>query len=367
MIRIDEIYEGVFLPWLQTNRPGTRMFYYSPFGTTAVENLRCSELSLAREHNYIFFCDQEPINMERLTPTFEEFSRRDLNRRGQVTDSTMPILVTSEYNSKPVANLCSKFGFQSRYYFFHGWAALDWYRGYNYSMRIIPPDERRITHTFICPNRIIGGERWHRTILMYHMVKKGLQHNHISFPLTCPVENVSAYDVAEQYHHIYSDLTYTLSSKTKLPLEFEGEQGSPMTSYYLDRFKECNESLLYLVTETIIRSDCVHLTEKTFKPIAHGMPFILLAPPGSLEYLKKYGFQTFSPFIDETYDTEENVFTRIELIIKELSRLDKMTRKQKQSLFQDMIPIVQHNYEHFYGGNFESVLRDELETMLHTL
>jgi hypothetical protein len=45
------------------------------------------------------------------------------------------------------------------------------------------------------------------------------------------------------------------------------------------------------------------LTEKALRPIACGQPFILAATPGSLQYLRSYGFKTFSGYIDETYDT----------------------------------------------------------------
>ena len=366
MIRIDEIYHGVFLPWLQTNRPGVKMFYCHPFGRTDVESLQCSNLSWAHEHNYILFFDQEPIDMARHQATFQEFIRRDLERRGHVTDEQLPILVTSEKNSAAVDEVCVTFGFQSRYYFFHGWAALDWYRGYNYSLAIIPPDERQITHTFFSPNRIIGGDRWHRVVMMYQIIKHGLQHNHISFPKDCPVEKAWAADIAAPFKNIYPDISDTLVLNSILPFEFNGESGHPMTSYCLDRFTECNQSLVYLVTETVARNNCLHLTEKTFKPIALGMPFVLLAPPGSLEYLRSYGFKTFSPFIDESYDLEQDIFKRIEMIAKELQRLDKMFRKEKQDLFLSMVDIVRHNHNHFYNGGFEKLLKDELQTMLAT-
>lgn len=367
MIRIDEIYAGVFWPWIRTNRPGIRMFYFDPFGTTGVENLKCTELSIAREHNYILFFDQEPIDKDRHALTFNQFTRKDSLKRGHITDEKKPIIITSEKNSKAIEEICQTYGFQSRYYFFHGWAALDWYRGYNYSLDIIPPEERRITHTFFCPNRIIGGDRWHRVIMMYQIIKHGLQHNHISFPENCPVEQTWSAEIAQKFKPLYPDISDTLVLRSKLPLEFAGETGHPMTSYYLDRFEECNQSLLYLVTETVTKNDCLHLTEKTFKPIALGMPFILLAPPYSLKYLRDYGFQTFESFIDESYDNECDVFKRIEMIAKELKTIDSMTRANKQKLFNDMLPIVQHNLSHFYNGGFEKVLNDELIHMLTSL
>jgi hypothetical protein len=40
-------------------------------------------------------------------------------------------LCTSERDSENVDTVCKKFNWKPLYYFFHGWAALDWYRGYD--------------------------------------------------------------------------------------------------------------------------------------------------------------------------------------------------------------------------------------------
>ena len=37
----------------------------------------------------------------------------------------------------------------------------------------------------------------------------------------------------------------------------------------------------------------MHLTEKIFKPIVNKQPFMLLAAPDNLAYLKSYGFKTY--------------------------------------------------------------------------
>jgi hypothetical protein len=357
----------VFWPWLQNHRPGVRMFYCYPFGRTDLESLQNFDLSYAREHNYIFFLDQEPINLERQSQTFNEFVRQDLQNRGHTTDDKLPILVTSEYQSAAVEEVCKKFNFESRYYFFHGWAALDWYRGYNYSQLIVPTHLRQITKTFVCPNRIIGGDRRHRILLMYLLVKKGLQHNHISFPARCPFHNEPAEELADFYRNRYSDISDVMAFGTTLPFEFDQESGHPMTSYKLDLFKECNQSLIYVVTETVVFDDRQHLTEKTFKPIALGLPFILQAPPGSLKYLRSYGFQTFDKFIDESYDLETDLFLRTEMIAKELKRIEMLSPSKKQALFESMIPVIEHNRDHFYNGGFEKVLKQELYNMLESI
>ena len=40
---------------------------------------------------------------------------------------------------------------------------------------------------------------------------------------------------------------------------------------------------------------------------------------------------------------------------------------QRQELFERAIPIVKHNYDHFYNGGFEKILWTELTGMLNEL
>jgi len=48
------------------------------------------------------------------------------------------------------------------------------------------------------------------------------------------------------------------------------------------------------------------LTEKTFKPIKNGQPFVLVAPAGSLQCLRDLGYRTFDSVLDNSYDLETN-------------------------------------------------------------
>jgi tRNA(Glu) U13 pseudouridine synthase TruD len=50
-----------------------------------------------------------------------------------------------------------------------------------------------------------------------------------------------------------------------------------------------------------------------------------------------------------------------------LKQLDNMSAQQKQDLYTAAIPIIQHNYNHFYNGAFESILWEELMTMLNSM
>jgi hypothetical protein len=97
------------------------------------------------------------------------------------------------------------------------------------------------------------------------------------------------------------------------------------------------------------------------------MPFVLVSTAGSLYYLREYGFKTFDSLWDESYDSEIDDTKRLVMIADLLKQLDSMSVQQKQDLYTAAIPIVQHNYNHFYNGPFESMLWKELTGMLDSI
>ena len=337
------------------------MFFCDPPGRSDPESLLNFGNNVI-ESNYTFFHDQEPIHLSIHKPLFDDVARRniDLNHCQGPNHSA---IITSEYNSEFVDQVCSQYSWTPYYYFYHGWAALEWYRGYNKTFLITPMQDRQICQTFIAPNRIVAGERQHRLEMLYHIFKKNLINNHISCPVVCPGENISIYQSIKTLSNMYPDIE-TVFANAPLPLQFHNEADHPMHSCWLSLFDECSESLLYLVTETVASGRRQHLTEKTFKPIALGMPFVIVGTQGCLKYLRSYGFKTFGDFWDESYDDEPNTGLRIEKIANVLKTLDKLESKNKNDLFHSAAEVIQHNWNHFYGGGFEQLLWEELINML---
>ena len=360
MIRIDEIYDNTFWPYIKSNIPSTAMFYHDPFGCSDPDSIYgYPRKNPDHLQNYIYLFDQEPVVFERQLPTWDRLRERTPNQQA--------VIVTSEKNSEQVEQVADYLGAKSFYYFFHGWAALDWYRGYDRTFLITPPRERTINKTFVSPNRIVGGERLHRVAMLYYFEKLGLFDNHISAPLTCPVENVSIAEVSRRLSDQYPDIEQTFNQSTNFPKLFKGEETQEMHSCWLSLFDECRESLLYHVSETVFFGRKNHLTEKTFKPIAMGMPFVITGTQGSLAYLCEYGFKTFSDIWDESYDDEKDDFKRLEKIADLLKYLDSKTREEKQEIFTRCIPVIKHNWNHFYRGAFADVLWQELTTMMDNI
>jgi hypothetical protein len=369
MIRIDEIYENTFLPWVKNNLPTTSLFYHDPFGYSDPDSILCrSHVTYKEETSFIYCFDQEPLIPDYHSKTFDSVDQRNIRKLEKSNNLTrIPgIIITSETASDNIDYICKQRNLQSFYYFFHGWAALDWYRGYNQTFLITPWEQRTIKKTFFSANRIIGGLRQHRVLMLYHFAKLNLMDNWISASAVCPAENMSIGDIAMHYQNRYPDIVQVING-LPLPRLFPGEDTARMSSCWLDQFDPCAESLIYHVTETVYTGRRQHLTEKSFKPIALGMPFILSATAGSLAYLRSYGFKTFGEFWDENYDLETDDFVRAEKVAAVLKQLDDLSADEKQKLFQACWPVIEHNWNWFYHGGLESVLWPELTHMLDSI
>lgn len=94
-------------------------------------------------------------------------------------------------------------------------------------------------------------------------------------------------------------------------------------------------------------------SEKVYKPLALLHPFILMARPRFLEALRKHGYKTFHPYIDETYDTIEDDYERLEYIYREIDRLSNLSDQEYLVWMEKIKPIVEYNKDFLFNQNTE--------------
>jgi hypothetical protein len=348
MIRIDEIYYIIFVKCLQ-DQPTTGIHWFDPFGSTDFKDLIGPGYKFGDQQ--IVFWDQEVVHRHLISEFFKQYlDIYHVEWQGPIK------LITSEKNSEDVAWACDTYNLTSDYYFFHAWAALDWYRGYNRTFLCRPFQDRQIEKTFLCPNNIIGGKRKHRLELLSELVDRELVYNnYVSFPECCPYEKKTVAELCQEY-----DIPL---ASVDLPLRIDTGSDYANNSHCIDMWPLAEKSLLHVVTETVYYGKKLHLTEKSFKPIVMQQPFILVSCQGSLEYLRSYGFKTFSEFWDESYDEADDA-TRILKIVKLLKDLDSLSHREKQHLQHALVKTVEHNFNWFYSQRFEELLWQELSGMV---
>jgi len=118
------------------------------------------------------------------------------------------------------------------------------------------------------------------------------------------------------------------------------------------------ESFFSVTTNTLFEEDSIFLDEKVWKPILNYHPFIFVGCSGSLEELRRQGFKTFHPFIDESYDKEKHPVKRMMLISKEVERLCSYTFEEMESWYEQLLPRLKHNHNHLFNrASFNDFLR----------
>jgi hypothetical protein len=107
-----------------------------------------------------------------------------------------------------------------------------------------------------------------------------------------------------------------------------------------------SDSYFSIVSETTFHNhESRFLTEKTFKAVQFKHPFILISPPHSLEFLKEKGYKSFYPFIDESYDLEEDDEKRLVMVLDETKRLCNLTPGEIEGFIHATKEICEFNYK----------------------
>lgn len=254
-------------------------------------------------------------------------------------------------------NLLKKYKFYDWYFFYHGLAALDWFRDYQY----LQFPETNITKIFMSLNHLLSKKRSYRLTLLSYLKELDLdKYGYISSPNLD--KNLVQQELLDKHSllstsskkHIFQHL---LPTATNMVLDNQTEYDSASASIIDSKFSL--GALWHIVTETVYYEERLHLTEKIFKPIVMKRPFILVGAVGNLEYLRSYGFKTFDQWIDESYDYEPDPDIRLQKIVNEVKKLCALPDYKIFQMFNEMQSVLEFNREHFYN-NFKTIVIDEL-------
>lgn len=97
------------------------------------------------------------------------------------------------------------------------------------------------------------------------------------------------------------------------------------------------------------------ITEKTYKAILFKKPFVLVSEQHGLKALKAFGFRTFSPWFNESYDDIENYESRLEAILAEIKRISLLTDDELSAILQEMNEVIEHNYEMLFKLAYDRI------------
>ena len=105
--------------------------------------------------------------------------------------------------------------------------------------------------------------------------------------------------------------------------------------------------------------------EKEWKPMLCRQPFIIVNRPHILKQMRRFGFLTFSRWINESYDDIEDDWDRMAAIANEVARLSKLSNEEWDRMLDEMSHVLEYNrrviiekrwHNIFYSSDLKNLL-----------
>lgn len=125
-----------------------------------------------------------------------------------------------------------------------------------------------------------------------------------------------------------------------------------------DFLKSYQSFFVEIVCETCFSGNVFFPSEKIWRPMFLRTPFVVQGPKGFLKNLKKLGFMTFDRWWSESYNEDWPGIDSLESITHVLDYIGSMDTGQLQSLYEEMLPVLEHNYHVVRSLKTNDVLRD---------
>jgi hypothetical protein len=206
--------------------------------------------------------------------------------------------------------------------------------------------------SFICLNRNV---RYHRVALLGMLQdRKLLDDNivscHVSFDGKDLTQEFIKFANEDLKRGLYSRQAHTELLK-RIPIVADAHQVKGLTTLTEFTEKLHLKAFFSVVTETHFFSEPIFLTEKTYRPMIHGRPFLIATTAGHLKEVRRSGFETFPEIFNEEYDTIEDSYKRIEAIANETARIAAQPIRLKQQMLEKVKDKLLHNQNRFFSPN----------------
>ena len=284
---------------------------------------------------------------------FSKFNLKSevLRKNAIIYDQT--ILVHSEKNSVDLKHYRDN-DFLCVHYWAHAVIARDWFRFAEYDVRLTAHNQSQNTFLIYC--RDWSHRREYRLKFLELLIENNLHHHSQTSVMHVNSDDVHFLD------YKFLNTRFKIDNPTLIDQIPNNEFSSAASAEYNpDDFINYQISV---VLETVFDDQRIHLTEKTLKPIACGHPFILAAGAGALDYVRSYGFKTFAPWIDESYDQESDSLRRMEKIMWSMTQIQNLQGQEREDFFQQIKSIAEFNKRHFFSDAFFDQVKNELKDNL---
>jgi len=149
-----------------------------------------------------------------------------------------------------------------------------------------------------------------------------------------------AYDVIAQWGNIVNEMSDT---RTDLTIN---HCNIATPSHVLNTYYQC------IVETYATAGETTFLSEKSFKPFMLMQPFVMYGDPLTVQALRDHGYNVYDKWIDHGYDLIMDPIERMESLIREISRLNSISRSDWSIMLYEMKDILIANHKHLSTANF---------------
>lgn len=218
-------------------------------------------------------------------------------------------------------------------------------------------------------NRMV---RQHRMDLIYRLItdnlhSKGLVSGHYNNLK----HKIMASFITPTYVDVEYDAYVNLLMKN-CPLTIDGDWSSSNPDLSKDHIFNHSiyaNSLLSVVTETAFHDSGMFITEKVFKSIVAGHPFLVMGQPRYLEALEDLGYKVDFCGIDRKYDRIKSPQQRFNAVYEELKKWTAIGRGDKIRLLNQSLETIIHNQKLYKSNDYTlqsyQQLKSKLKEMFH--
>jgi len=195
--------------------------------------------------------------------------------------------------------------------------------------------------------------RPNKQALIYYIHKHKLLDNNLVSNLWHESNILSKEDFDYWYNYDQSEyklVKKVVPKKLLLPLDDpNNDQHSDKDLYLKTKYS--------LVSETYTGNKIKFITEKTYKPILMGHPFLIHGTSGTLEYLRSLGYETFPELFNENYDEQTDTKQQLHIVIENL--------KRDIDIDKHILEKCKHNQDLFLKQPTKNIIKDKLIKFLY--
>lgn len=193
---------------------------------------------------------------------------------------------------------------------------------------------------------LVRTHKWWRATVMGDMWRRGLLENAIWSYQTACVSDDDPNDNPVKLH----DMTWSRDFENfqrLLPRYYDTADEHQQNDHRIVNIDLYHQSRCHVVIETMFdvdQSGGAFVTEKTYKCIKFGQPFVLVGGAGSLDALRRQGYRVFDDVIDNSYDTIQDANQRWQAILDLLYTIKQMPAQQWWDRCRNDVLHNQHQF-----------------------